>query len=107
MDEAEDDFERWEPEGDDDDDEWTCIGPDCCHPSMDHHRSECFTAESAQAYHASVSPCEECGGAGVVEHVPGAGSSTCDPAAAEERPCERCRPSEYARWERDGEGYGG
>lgn len=40
----------------DDDDSWECAFPDrCLMPSPDHHRSECYTVEDAEAYHAEES----------------------------------------------------
>lgn len=39
----------------DDDEQWMCAYPDkCLMPSPDHHRSECYTVEDAEAYYAEA-----------------------------------------------------
>lgn len=38
-----------------DDEQWECAYPGkCLMPSPDHHRSECYTVEDAEAYYAEV-----------------------------------------------------
>lgn len=42
-------------EMEDDQEDWECAYPSTClMPSPDHHRSECYTVEDAEAYYAEV-----------------------------------------------------
>lgn len=48
--------EYFDDEFEDDEDEWECQFPErCLFPSFDHHKSECYDLEMAEAMHHDIS----------------------------------------------------